>query len=73
MENPERKPKKIRMSEKQRLTITWGVLVLTLLTLVMAFGRECNREDTRFRMQRREMLLKCMQAGQDSWKCSQFM
>jgi hypothetical protein len=71
MEKTPLKTPLLRMTEDTKQIGLIGVLILIFFALVLFFGRECNRENTKESQLRREARLKCISSGKDPWQCSQ--
>ena len=51
----------------------WGSVALAIIGMLLFFGRECNREDTKHKQLRRESVSRCIDAGRDPLMCEKAM
>ena len=46
---------------------------MAIIGMLLFFGRECNREDTKHKQLRRESVSRCIDAGRDPLMCEKAM
>ena len=59
------------ISDEPQFTGVVAIAILILVGMLLFFGRECNREDTKYRQSKDEIRLKCIQTAQNPLQCSQ--